>query len=443
MEAETHGDGLSYWRDRLFSELIVYLIPFSLISLVPGFWLAYQQEMWFLIAADTVVIGSLITIAYFPGFSADTRKALFIGSVYLVTIALLGYLGSYGPGLLFMVSLTVFSVLIAKRRYAMYTVIVNALICVFTGLAIYHNWWPDTLLSEYSLHSWIAVSSNAVLLSLLTAVLVPLLFNGLKLTLAQQERLRLQLERKHDELSLSLHQLKEKNDELENFASIASHDLKEPLRMVRSFMQLLNKNYYKELDEKGQSYVNFAVDGAERMTNLVDDLLQYSRVGSDQQNNEQIDLNDLVDQIIRYHESGLGKENATITRAELPVVEGVPVAIRLLFQNLISNGLKYRKQNMKPVLSISGEAVEGGWQISVKDNGIGIEEKYFDQIFQLFRRLHGNEEYEGTGMGLAMCRKIVKHHGGEISVESCPGEGSTFYFSIADRASSTPQLLQL
>lgn len=225
-------------------------------------------------------------------------------------------------------------------------------------------------------------------------------------------------------------ELQETNRELERFASVASHDLKEPLRMIRSFMDLLDKKYSDQLDEKAQEYIQFAVDGARRMTTLIDDLLEFSRIGRKYTEFEEVDVNNLIEEILDYYTPSINEKNASVKVHKMPVVSGVPVSLKMVFQNLIDNALKYRKETVETVIEIEAKDQEEHWEFSVSDNGIGIEEKYLDQIFELFERLHASNEYPGTGMGLATCKKIVDQHGGEIWAESEPGKGSTIYFTI-------------
>jgi PAS domain S-box-containing protein len=232
-----------------------------------------------------------------------------------------------------------------------------------------------------------------------------------------------QLREKIDELNRS-------NDELGHFASIASHDLQEPLRMVSSYTQLLARRYKGKLDADADEFISFAVDGATRMQRLIQDLLTYSRVGTKGK-----ELRDTSSELAFQHavmNLGVAIEDsgALVTHDALPGVRADEVQLIQLFQNLVGNAIKYQKPGT-PTVHIS--AVRDGadkWMFSVKDNGLGIEPQYFDRIFGMFQRLHKREEFSGTGIGLAICKKIVERHGGNISVESLPDEGSTFRFSL-------------
>lgn len=222
--------------------------------------------------------------------------------------------------------------------------------------------------------------------------------------------------------------LKRSNQELEQFAYVASHDLQEPLRAVTSYTQLLAQRYQGNLDAKADKYINHIVDGASRMQQLINDLLAYSRTGRGQEF-ELADCNAVVERSLSNLQIAIAETKATITYESLPTVMADEFQLIQLFQNLIGNALKFCRQEV-PLIHISALLKESEWQFSVSDNGIGIEAEYADRIFIIFQRLHGRREYAGTGIGLAICKRIVERHGGRIWVESVSGQGATFYFTI-------------
>jgi light-regulated signal transduction histidine kinase (bacteriophytochrome) len=232
-----------------------------------------------------------------------------------------------------------------------------------------------------------------------------------------------------EQLKRTMEELKRSNMELEQFAYVASHDLQEPLRMVSSFTQLLEKQYKDKLDEHALDYINYAVDGAKRMQLLINDLLSYSRVNSKGGKFEEVDLEKVLDETLSNLELTIEENQAFITRESLPKINANYRQMIQLFQNLIGNALKYRSKET-PQIQISTQKEDNQWIFSVEDNGIGIDPKYADRIFMIFKRLHTNEEYEGTGIGLAITKRIIERHGGNIWVESETGKGSTFYFTI-------------
>lgn len=239
-----------------------------------------------------------------------------------------------------------------------------------------------------------------------------------------------QLKQLNEELKKQAAALSLSNQELERFAYVASHDLQEPLRMVSSFLQLLKKKYQSTLDAQGEEYINYAVDGANRMKQLILDLLAFSRIDTQGKQYESVDLNNTVRQTIQLLNPYIQENNASIIVEELPVLKAVPAQMTQLFQNLISNAIKYRREET-PRITIHANQDETHWYFSIEDNGIGIDERFYAKIFIVFQRLHTRSNYSGTGIGLAICKKIVERHGGAISVKSEVGKGSIFSFSLS------------
>lgn len=245
----------------------------------------------------------------------------------------------------------------------------------------------------------------------------------------QNERARKQLEQHAVRLVQANIQLAEANAELEQFAYVASHDLQEPLRMVTSYLQLLKKRYQDRLDDDAHEFIAYAVDGTTRMRRLIDDLLAYSRVSTRDRLFEPIDCEELLAQALSNLAIAIKDSDALITHSSLPSVMADSTQLVRVFQNLIGNAIKFRADR-RPQIHISAEQQGGEWIFSVKDNGIGIPSEYLKRIFIIFSRLHTQAEYPGTGIGLAICRKVVERHGGRIWVDSQPGEGATFFFTI-------------
>jgi PAS domain S-box-containing protein len=223
--------------------------------------------------------------------------------------------------------------------------------------------------------------------------------------------------------------LERSNKELERFAYVASHDLQEPLRMVSSYTQLLARRYKGRLDQDADEFIAFAVDGAARMQRLIEDLLAYSRVTSRGKPFEATSCEEAFDRAVANLHLRIEELSGEVTRGPLPKVLADPTQVEQLFQNLIGNALKFRRRDVPPKVHLAAERDGDEWHFSVRDNGIGIDKEYFDRVFVMFQRLHTADEYEGTGIGLTICRRIVERHGGHIWIESVPGSGTTMHFT--------------
>jgi PAS domain S-box-containing protein len=226
--------------------------------------------------------------------------------------------------------------------------------------------------------------------------------------------------------------LEQSNRELENFASVASHDLQEPLRKIQTFSERLRTTYTEALGPEGRDYLERMNNAAARMRKLIDDLLSYSRVSSKAQPFSRVKLKEIAREVLGDLETSIEQAGASVSVGELPVLDADPFQMRQLLQNLVSNALKFRRPDVAPSVSIQGSIDPEGrlCEVRVEDNGIGFDEKYLVRLFNLFQRLHGRSQYEGTGIGLAICRKIAERHGGRIGARSTPGQGSTFIVTL-------------
>jgi light-regulated signal transduction histidine kinase (bacteriophytochrome) len=254
--------------------------------------------------------------------------------------------------------------------------------------------------------------------------------------IASQVSLAIQKARLHQEtlehvreLQAEKDELERINEELQQFAYITSHDLQEPVRTISSFGKLLQEHSQDVLDPEAQDYLQETISGAERIRLLIDELLEYSRVGSRGHEFEQTDVNHVVNVVIANLNAAIEESAAVLTCDELPTIMGDSTQLTQLFQNLISNAIKFRSDRT-PEIHISAEQTDDSWNFSIRDNGIGINNDYLDRIFIIFRRLHARDEFSGTGMGLAICKRIAERHGGQIWAESQEGQGSTFFVSI-------------
>jgi signal transduction histidine kinase len=247
--------------------------------------------------------------------------------------------------------------------------------------------------------------------------------------LSEVRQTRSQVEWINDQLKTQTEELTRSNRDLEQFAYVASHDLQEPLRKVASFCQLLQRRYSGQLDDRADQYIAFAVDGAQRMQRLINDLLAFSRIGRLTAGFTDVDLNEVLGDVRSQLEARAG-EDAEIVWADLPTVEGEEPLLTTLFMNLIGNSLKFSRPDVPPVITISAERDGEEWRITVKDNGIGIEPEFADKVFVIFQRLHARDAYEGTGIGLAIVKKIVEYHGGRIWLDLEVEDGTSINFTL-------------
>jgi light-regulated signal transduction histidine kinase (bacteriophytochrome) len=225
--------------------------------------------------------------------------------------------------------------------------------------------------------------------------------------------------------------LKHSNEDLEQFAYTASHDLQEPLRAVSGFVELLRLRLQDKIDSKATEYMDFAVNGVTRMQELISGLLEYAHIDTRGKSPQPTDSRTALDRAILNLQASIKDSGAKITSDGLPTVSVDPLQLAQLFQNLIGNAIKFRS-DLAPEIHVSAARQGSAWQFAVSDNGLGIEPQYYQKIFLIFQRLHTPKKTPGTGIGLALCKKIVERHGGKIWVESEPGHGSTFYFTVPD-----------
>ena len=244
----------------------------------------------------------------------------------------------------------------------------------------------------------------------------------LNIEIDDHETAEIKLEKLIDKLEFS-------NKELERFAYVSSHDLREPLRMITSFLQLLQRRYATDLDKDANDFINFAVEGAKRMDMMINDILEYSRIGSTEKEFKSLHTEKIIKQVLHNLKTLIEDNNAIVTYDPLPLIYANEYQMVQLFQNIIGNGIKYHGEN-KPKIHISVEKEDEEYIFSVKDNGIGIDQQHLERIFTIFQRLHTREEYAGTGIGLAITQRIIQQHSGKIWAESELGKGTTFFFTI-------------
>lgn len=309
----------------------------------------------------------------------------------------------------------------SERKYYVYFI---AVVCTILIIA-------DFLISPHELYSLLVPvhSMMAIVVLWIVAVLCALHKKAIFEIKKSNEKLELKVKERTEELKKAVDQLKESNNELEQFAYVASHDLQEPLRMITAYITLLAKKYEGQLDPKADEYIGYVVDGSKRMQLLISDLLKYARLTTRQKPFELANFSKVVEDVIEDLQINIKETQASIKIDPLPQILADPTQIRQLFQNLITNAIKFHS-DLPPVIIISAQKDKNEWCFCISDNGIGMEPKYYERVFMMFQRLHDREKYPGTGIGLTVCKKIVERHGGRIWVESVLGKGSSFYFTM-------------
>ncbi|MCH7407342.1 sensor histidine kinase [Belliella aquatica] len=422
-QGDLESFGIAYWSDKLFAETIIYLLPLCLIALAPGVYFSFLIQNYSLAIFDLTIFFLILIIGFVGTINIQIKKVIFLICMYSLGIFLLYEIGIGGPGLIYLFAANIFSLLIFPIRFPyLWSSIILIIILVF-GFLINFELAPHLTINPNSVSEWIAVTSNLIFISFISSALIPKLFVGLEKTILKKDQVQA-------ELKIALQKTKEKNEDLEHFTYVVSHDLQEPIRMISSFLALLEKKYDEILDQKGKQYIFYAVDGAKRMREIILQLLDFSRMSRLESSTEMCDIQLMVDEIIQDNQKLIENSDSTITTTDLPRIIAQKTALQHLFHNIISNALKYKRDDVPLLVQISYKDLNNFHQFEIKDNGIGIETIYFEKIFVIFQRLHDRTKYQGTGMGLAICKKILEKIGGEIWVKSTPEIGSTFFFTI-------------
>lgn len=428
-------EGVAFWRDRLFYYMALYMVPLSFLALVPGVFMSLISDVPLLAVVDLVAMVLLAFLALGKGMALATRKLIFIGIFYVLSVVLLIYLGSFGPGLLYLFAITVFVTLIYSVRMGYITVAVNLCLCAAFGVLIHFRLIHSPLVEAYDIGSWIAVSSNEIFLSTVSVLSLHLLLHGLQSTIENENKLQRELLSERKALQDALSEVRRKNLELEQFTYFASHDLQEPLTTIISLTDLQQNAETKDFLTQTE-YFEYVDRASKRMRQLIHGLLEYSRIGRSSVEKSMVDFDLLLADVLADMQVRIEQAGAEISIDKLPQLLVFPLEMRQLFQNLIGNAIKFSREGTAPVVTVTAREEESHWLFKVSDNGIGISETAFEKIFIIFQRLHGRSAYEGTGIGLAYCKKIVELHGGRIWVESAVGQGSTFCFTISKETTS-------
>ncbi|MFN3529036.1 MAG: sensor histidine kinase [Bacteroidia bacterium] len=420
---EQQNDGtLSYWQNLLFANTMIFILPFSIIAMLPAFYLNLTVDITTILFTDLSAIGFLLVLSFGKGIDVKKRKLTFTILSFVFAWFLLLMIDNPAPGSIYLFAATIFAMLMYEVRYAYYWCHITVLIYLLTALLPSLSINGIRTYEEMQIIEWVAVVSNVVFLSYLSAGLLPRLLSGIQQYIVRQNELQQELQLREADLREASEKLQFKNQELQDFVYIASHDLQEPLRMVSSFMGLLEKKHKAELPEKAHAYIHFAVDGANRMRKMLNDLLQYSRAGNMAEEKSWIKL-DL--EMAHFRQLFASDQKHELSWDPLPVIYGPKTPILQLFQNLISNGFKYGPETGVKKVHIGFEQ-NGHLQFTISDNGIGIAAEDQEAIFQLFKRVPTLQNVAGSGIGLAICKKIVGQLDGSLHLSSEIGKGSSF-----------------
>jgi len=409
--------------------LSVFLaIIISLVALWLTFHFRRDAAVWsWRKSTSAVVMGLAIPVMHYTGMAAVTFTPSAMMDEDLSHAISVSSLGVTSIGLATFVVLG--AVLLSNLRFDSLPTARQLIARYFLSLGLIS---VLAILSMLLVEHQGGATGSRLQMALLLSVLGVLLVQGilvLRPALANIQQGISQLELAKHALQCKSEELARSNAELEQFAYVASHDLQEPLRMVASYTQLLARRYQGKLDRDADDFIGFAVDGATRMQTLIRDLLSYSRVMTQGRSLQPVDTRRAFDAARENLHKAIEESGVIVSVGALPVIQADPTQMTQLFQNLLGNAVKYRNEHA-PRIHVDAKPGEKSWLFSVEDNGIGIEPQYFERIFQMFQRLHTREKYSGTGIGLAICRRIVERHGGRIWVESAPGRGSTFLFAI-------------
>lgn len=436
-------------KGRVLVFLHLFLFFISLLFHLSNTIFYPDAENPSLIPAMIIIVGLIVLFKWKGNFVLNGNLlALFFFVVLHQSVPMSG--GIYSDNLLWMMAAPLLALLFANVKSGMAWLGVLLGYTVYTyyqelNAAVSYREQIKDLDATYYLISWSGLFIAVVGIVLIFAEGQNLIVKALNEKKAELEKKNQQISLQAQRLRKAKMQLKASNKELEQFAYAASHDLKEPLRMIGTYVQLLERKLHDKLDDASRQYMHFVTDGVTRMDRLLTDLLEYSRVGRKNDLIKATNLNETLFVVINNLMGRMQENHAEIYATELPVIKAPSMLLVQLFQNLLSNSLKFRKKDQPPVVEIEHVERQGYHHFYFKDNGIGIPADQKDRVFNIFERLHGRHEYEGSGIGLATCKKIVESLGGEIWVESELGVGTTFGFRLPSEhtpASSPDTLVQ-
>jgi signal transduction histidine kinase len=433
LEGPTHS--LEYWRDYLFRVMMLYLIPLSLVAMIPSFFVSFLGGHINLILFDFFGIGCIVLIGFTKFISNSAKKILLIMITNALALVLMLELGSFGPGLMYLVASGVFVSLLFSSKKSWYGILLGVLVCILVGLELNYNILYPEGGEKIELLGWLAISINVVFINGVITLVVPILFEKMQQSILAKRKMEQMLLLKQDDLNNLIQELEMKNANLSQLIKGVSEDLQEPLRNILSFLGLLKRKFGSEIDGKAHQYIEFALDGGRKMREIILGLLDLAQIGKNPEEVEKFEMDEIIEKVMVLQKKKIQVSNAKITLSNtLPTIQGSKTYLIQAFNELVSNALKFQRPQVEPRISISCEDVGCSWQFSVTDNGIGFDTTTTLDPFVVFSRLHPELDKEGFGIGLALVKRISENLRGSVWVESVPGEGSVFFLKIPKAA---------
>lgn len=430
ISAERQTNPVKYWSEVIFAKCVYYAAPLSLIAIVPGIIITLQLDKILILWLNIISFLTMLFVGYFPKINVAFRKITMMALIYFAAFVLLKEMGNFGPGLVYLMSVHVLILVLFPEIKAGVPFLFTLTFCIIYGLLIHLKLVNVSSDKNINVFEWAAISGNVLFLGALFSMIIPFLFSKIRALLEEKNQL-LQSEKEiNKSLQKAIEIIKNKNTELDQFAFIASHDLQEPLRTISSFIDKLKGKYNHYQEEKTLKYMYFISEGATRLKNIVADLLDYSRIENSHSGWQYINVNDIITNYRVLRTKLVEEKSAEIKCINLPTIRAPKVPLTQTLHSLLDNAIKFAKKGQPSIVEIKAEEKEYFWQFQIKDNGIGIDPQFFDKIFMLFQKLHNRDQYPGSGIGLPVAKKNIELIGGNIWLDSQPGEGTTFFFTI-------------
>lgn len=425
-----YSDDLDYLKDVIFIKSLVYVYSLSIFVLIPGIIYGISINNLLVVFWDVVTYVIIFVLVYPSKVKLSIRKWIFVSSIYLLGFQLLYELGMDGAGILFWIIGNITSSLIFNKIQLLFVTIVNTIVFLYVGYIIYYGLTPETFSKSLSLYDWLIITIHNIYLSFIISSILNELLAVLKRVLLKEKKLQFSVENTAENILISNNLLKKKNVQLEQIAYVTAKELKEPLAIVANNLEAVAKNIADNLDEKGAKYLYFAHEGAERMSLLIDGMVKLAKIDQHIIQFDEIRLEELI--IEQFNAYNTINEKARLIM-EIPGNLFIydKLLITKLFNILFSNSFNYRKKNTELIIQINlMEVNDDTWELSFTDNGIGIDDIYFERVFQIYQRLHKNNEYPGQGIGLALAKRIISKLNGQINIESKKDIGTTLTFNL-------------